>query len=95
MSTAADNNEPLLVSELKNHSEKAFRRLFDIYYQDIYGYSFSLLKSKEHAEENVQDVFLKVWLHRENLDIEKSFKAFLFTIAKTRPSTSLAKRPTM
>jgi RNA polymerase sigma-70 factor (family 1) len=72
----------LLASELKNHSEKAFRKLFDLYYQDIYKYSFSLLKSKEFAEENVQEVFLKVWLHRENIDVAKSFKAYVFTIAR-------------
>ena len=71
-----------LTTELKNSSEVAFRSLFDIYYQDIYKFSFSLLKSKEFAEENVQDVFLKVWLHRENLNLEKSFKAYLFTIAR-------------
>lgn len=71
-----------LSCELKNHSERAFRKLFDLYYQDIYRYSFSLLKSKEYAEENVQEVFLKVWLHRENIDPEKSFKAYIFTIAR-------------
>ncbi|MDI1256564.1 MAG: RNA polymerase sigma-70 factor [Flavobacterium sp.] len=91
MSTASDYNESLLVSELKNHNEKAFRRLFDIYYQDIYGYSVSLLKSKELAEENVQDVFLKVWLYRENLDTEKSFKSFLFTIARNQAFNILNK----
>ena len=72
----------LLTTELKNSSDVAFRSLFDLYYQDIYKFSFSLLKSKEFAEENVQDVFLKVWLHRENLNLEKSFKAYLFTIAR-------------
>ena len=57
MSTTKDFSEQLLVSELKNGNENAFRKLYDFYYQDIYGYSISLLKSKELAEENVQDVF--------------------------------------
>jgi RNA polymerase sigma-70 factor (ECF subfamily) len=83
--------EQLLVSELKNHNELAFRKLFDLYYQDIYGYSLSILKSKELAEENVQDVFLKVWLHRENLDLEKSFTSFLFTIARNQAFNFLSK----
>lgn len=80
-----------LVRDLKNHDEKAFRQLFDTYYQDIYKYSFSLLKSKEHAEENVQEVFLKVWLLRENLNVEKSFKAFIFTIARNLAFNFLSK----
>ncbi|WET04992.1 RNA polymerase sigma-70 factor [Flavobacterium sp. YJ01] len=91
MLEAANHSEKLLVSELKNGNEKAFRQLFDLYYQDIYGYSISLLKSKEAAEENVQDVFMKVWLNRENLNIEQSFKAYIFTIARNQAFNVLNK----
>jgi RNA polymerase sigma-70 factor (ECF subfamily) len=91
MSENYSYNDALLVCELKAHNEKAFRKLFDIYYNDIYGYSLSILKSKELAEENVQEVFLKVWLHRENLDAEKSFKAYLFTIARNQAFNTLNK----
>ncbi|MEN2398271.1 RNA polymerase sigma-70 factor [Flavobacterium sp. MC2016-06] len=91
MLEATDYNEKILVSELKNNCEKAFRKLFDLYYQDIYGYSVSLLKSKEAAEENVQDVFMKVWQHRENLNIEQSFKAYIFTIARNQAFNVLNK----
>ena len=91
MSEDNDFNQKLLICELKNHSEQAFRKLFDCYYQDIYGYSLSLLKSKDFAEENVQEVFLKVWLHRETLDPAKSFKSFLFTIARNQAFNLLNK----
>jgi RNA polymerase sigma-70 factor (family 1) len=86
-----NHTEQLLVSELKNGNEKAFRQLFDLYYQDIYGYSVSLLKSKEAAEENVQDVFMKVWQHRENLNPDQSFKAYIFTIARNQAFNTLNK----
>jgi RNA polymerase sigma-70 factor (family 1) len=85
------HSDGLLVSEIKNHNGAAFKKLFDLYYQDIYGYSISLLKHKELAEENVQDVFLKVWQHREQLDPAKSFKAFLFTIARNQAFNILNK----
>ena len=91
MSATKDFNEQLLVGELKNGNEKAFRKLYDFYYQDIYGYSISLLKSKELAEENVQDVFFKIWLNRENLNLEQSFKSFLFTIARNQAFNLLNK----
>lgn len=91
MSEAKDYSEQLLVAELKDGNEKAFRKLFDLYYQDIYRYSISILKLNELAEENVQDVFLKVWLHRENLNIEQSFKSFLFTIARNQAFNILNK----
>lgn len=91
MSSTKNFSEQLLISELKNGNEKAFRKLYDFYYQDIYGYSISLLKSKELAEENVQDVFLKIWLHRENLNPEQSFKSYLFTIARNQAFNLLNK----
>ena len=91
MSETKGNSEKLLVSELKNHNEKAFRKLFDMYHQEIYAFSISLLKSKEHAQENVQDVFLKIWLHRENLNPDFSFKSFLFTIARNQAFNFLNK----
>jgi RNA polymerase sigma-70 factor (family 1) len=86
-----DYSEKLLISELQNHNEKAFRKLYDYYSQDIYRYSFSILKSKELAEENVQEVFLKIWLHRENLNLEQSFKSYLFTIARNQAFNFLNK----
>lgn len=91
MSEANNYSEKLLVSELKNGNEKAFRQLFDLYHQSIYGYSISLLKSKEAAEENVQDVFMKVWQNRKNLDPDLSFKAFIFTIARNQAFNTLNK----
>ncbi len=91
MSEKKDFNEQLLISELKNHNEKAFRTLYDSYSQDIYRYSLSILKSKELAEENVQEVFLKVWLHREKLNLEQSFKSYLFTIARNQAFNFLNK----
>lgn len=86
-----DHSDALLVEALKASEERAFRALFDLYHRNIYGYSISLLKSKELAEENVQEVFLKVWLHRENLDTAKSFKAYLFTIARNQAFNMLNK----
>lgn len=91
MSDNKSFEEVLLISELKNHNEQAFSKLFDMYYQDIYGYSISLLKSKDIAEENVQEVFLKVWLHRESLELDKSFKSFLYTIARNQAFNTLSK----
>lgn len=91
MSEKKDFNEQLLISELKNHNEKAFRTLYDTYSQDIYRYSLSILKSKELAQENVQEVFLKVWLRREKLNLEQSFKSYLFTIARNQAFNFLNK----
>ena len=76
------NNEKLLVKELITGNSKAFSKLFDIYSRDVYAYSLSMLKEKVLAEEIVQDVFLKIWEHRNRLNIDLSFRSYVFTIAR-------------
>lgn len=82
MSEKEKYNEKLIIKELTDGNEKAFRKLFDCYRNDVYAYSKSMLKSKELAEEIVQDVFLRIWLHREKLNPDLSIKSYLFTIAR-------------
>lgn len=68
------------VAKLKNDDFAAFDQLFGRYSQRIYHFAFGYLKSKEEAEEVVQDVFLKIWEKRYSLREELSFKSYLFTI---------------
>ena len=75
-------DDKLLVAQLKNGNEKAFEKLYEKYSGGIYGFSLKLLKSTDFAEEVVQDVFLKVWNTRNDLDINLNFKSFIYTIAK-------------
>jgi RNA polymerase sigma-70 factor (ECF subfamily) len=88
-----DNNkiDIRFVEDLRVGNKLAFRSLYDTYHQDIYGFAISLLKSKSAAEEIVQEVFLKVWLHRENLNPELSFKSYIFTIARNLSLNALQK----
>ncbi|MES2238738.1 MAG: RNA polymerase sigma-70 factor [Bacteroidota bacterium] len=79
--TKAINNK-LLVIELIEGNEKAFSELFSTYCNDVYAYSLSMLKNQVLAEEIVQDVFLNIWLHRERLNPDLSFKSYVFTITR-------------
>lgn len=76
------NRERFLVREVRDNNEEAFRQLFDLYRDDIYTYGLSLLKRKEYAEEILQDTFLKVWMHRTQLDPGQSFRSYVFTISR-------------
>jgi RNA polymerase sigma-70 factor (ECF subfamily) len=75
-------NEKQQIEALKNGSYKAFEVLYDEYYHLLYGYVFGLIRSHEDTREIVQNTFIKIWLHRAKLDMELSFKAWLFKIAK-------------
>ena len=75
-------NEYELLEQLKTGSEKAFTQLFHHYRGTVYGVAFKFLKSPVLAEEIVQDVFLKLWLKRAELDAVKRLNAYLFVMAR-------------
>lgn len=70
-----------LVLAVSRSSTDAFECLFDRYSQKLYHFTLSWLKSESDSEEVVQEVFLKIWENRNQLDSDKSFKSYLFTIA--------------
>jgi len=73
--------EKNLLSALKNGDVKAFDQLFTEYGKRLYHFAYGYLKSREDAEGLVQEVFLKIWKNRDNLNPDLSFKAYLFKIA--------------
>ena len=83
--------DKFLVKELINGNEMAFRKLFDSYRNDLYKFSLSMVCSEDHAEEIVQDVFMKIWIKRESLKPEMSFKSYLFTITRNKTIKFLKK----
>ncbi len=69
-----------LTYRLKKGEKEAFQELFNLYAPKIYRFAVSYLKNKSDAEELLQDVFLKIWEKRENLDPAQNIKAYLFKI---------------
>jgi RNA polymerase sigma-70 factor (ECF subfamily) len=76
-----DISEKTYLSALKNDDVTAFDQLFSCYGKRLYHFAYGYLKSKEEAEEVVQEVFLRIWRNRKHLNPDLSFKAYLFKIA--------------
>ncbi len=73
--------EKAYLHALKKNDVKAFDQLFAEYGKRLYHFAYGYLKSKEEAEEVVQEVFMKIWRNRKQLKPDLSFKAYLFKIA--------------
>ncbi|WP_316838434.1 RNA polymerase sigma factor [Pedobacter gandavensis] len=74
--------EIFLLRRVAAGDEDAFSKLFDDYQQQVSGFVFSIIGSKELTQEIVQDIFIKVWQKRgELLEIQK-FDAYLFVLSK-------------
>ena len=59
-----------LIDKITKGDEKAFRLLFDTYYQQLFHHAFYYLASKEQAEEAVSDVFFIIWKKREYTSVK-------------------------
>lgn len=80
--TKEQQENRLLVRQLKRGNEKAFEKLYKKYRDDIFTYSKALIRSHSSAEEIVQEVFLKLWLNADDLDPDLSLRSYLFTISR-------------
>ena len=83
--------EQKLISLLKEGSEYAFQLIYDQHRNRIYVTAIRFLKSPLIAQDVVQEVFLKLWFERKNIDPSKSLSAWLYTIAKNNILNQLKK----
>ncbi len=83
--------DKLLLKALIAGNEKAFLTIFNTYRKEVYAYSLSILKSKTYAEEIVQELFLKIWLKREDFNESLAIKPYLIIIAKNMSLNFLKK----
>lgn len=82
MSAQKVHIEPALLKAVAEGDEKAFSEMFHRYRNRIYAIAFRITASEAQAEEVLLDVFLKVWLKREQLPEIEHFTAWLFTLTR-------------
>jgi len=76
------NPEATVLENVKAGDQSAFEKLYWTYSERIYKRLLHLLKDGDVADSILQDVFLRVWERREQIDPKQSFKAFLYKIAE-------------
>jgi RNA polymerase sigma-70 factor, ECF subfamily len=81
-----------LAMRIKLGDEQAFELLFRKYYIRLCGFTNKFLADPEESKEIVQDVFMKIWEGREDIDPENSLKSYLFKIAQNLSLNRLRKK---
>lgn len=74
-------NDQELIRRLKKDNIEAFNNLFYRYSSKLYHFGYRYLKSKEDAEEMVQEIFSRIWDNRAEIKEEYQFRSYLFSIA--------------
>ena len=71
--------DKFLWKALKEGDLNAFSVLFESYYPDLHSYGLKISKNTALTEDTLQDFFLYVFEHRENLSDLDSIAPYLFT----------------
>jgi len=66
-----------LLQQLIEGDAQAFTEIYELYQDKIFAFAYKLTKSKEDANDVVQEIFIKLWQRREQIKIELNFGAYL------------------
>ncbi|MBO9633851.1 MAG: sigma-70 family RNA polymerase sigma factor [Chitinophagaceae bacterium] len=89
MSSEPIHTEHQLLVRIAAGDEGAFANLFNRYRNKIFSIAYRITTSEQVAEEIVLDVFLKVWLKKEQLPGLEFFTAWLFTVTRNQVFTAM------
>ncbi|MCM5527729.1 RNA polymerase sigma factor [Parasegetibacter sp. NRK P23] len=76
--TNLPSDEAALLLQLKRGDENALDVIYRKYWEGLFFYSYHLLKDKHACEDVIQDLFVRLWENREQLDVRLSLKAYLY-----------------
>lgn len=81
MSSSADSmseSDRALIQKMKADDTNAFEQLFYSYYHELCSLAYKITRCPEQARDVVQDVFYKLWKKRNQQQINRSLKAYLY-----------------
>jgi RNA polymerase sigma-70 factor (family 1) len=78
------SNTEEILGRLKNDDQSAVDELFVYYYPRLYHFSKNILKVENDIDDILQEVFVNIWLNRQNIYNAETFNAYIFTITKNK-----------
>lgn len=70
-----------LIIKVKSSDANAFKEFYYRYFENIYKYILFRINNETNAKDLSQDVFVKIWENRKNLDPESNIKSYIFRSA--------------
>lgn len=72
----------LLQAQLAENNEQAFRTLFHQFSGKVFRFALKITHDNMQAEEITQEVFMKIWMHREAAPHIDCFPSYIYTITR-------------
>lgn len=81
-----------LLQQVALGDQLAFRELYHLFHKRLHYFAFALVKTKEAAEEIVEDVFIRLWNQRSSITEINNLKIYLYTATKNTALNYLSKK---
>lgn len=92
LSTVTTHTDQSLLHQLSQGDEAAFRLIYDGHRDAVFSYARYVTKSISHAEEIVQDVFLKIWINRAEMAKVDNLASYLHILTRNHALNTLRKQ---
>lgn len=76
--------EKQTVSRSRASDISLFQQLFDSYFQSLVTYAFRFVNDWQAAEDITQDVFMALWVKKEDIDFDEPVKPYLYRAVYNR-----------
>lgn len=70
-------NDDELLELIRANDEKAFKLLYENYWEQLFISAYSLLKDREACEDILQEIFIRFWTNRDKIRIKTTLKGYL------------------
>jgi len=93
-----ENDRPLtaysneLLDKIAAGDEPAFRQVYVNFYKRLFQFAQAIVKTREAAEEIVEDVFVRIWQQKTTIATIHNLRVYLYTATKNAALNYLSKK---
>lgn len=80
-----------LIARIRAGDERAFAQLFQRYYRELCIFAARIARTEGTPEEIVQEVFFRIWMHRERLMMVQTLSSYLYTAVRNQALNQAAR----
>ncbi|MFC4873018.1 RNA polymerase sigma factor [Negadavirga shengliensis] len=60
-------------------NREVFQHLYETYYDGLYFYGMHITQDEDRVKDTIQDLFVRLWTNKKQIDIRHSMKFYLFS----------------
>lgn len=83
---------PELLLQIAAGDQTAFQQIYAGFYKRLYQFALAIVKTRETAEEIVEDVFIRIWQKRQDISSIRNLRVYLYTATKNASLNYLSRK---